>query len=107
MNDIGLWVGVSLPLFVASTNRLKGQSQDIALWIYFWGMGAVWAVKLWQLYQAYLSVQQMDMEPYGMGHQSEIIHVLWVSAVAMAIMMAVPPILYVRNRRKANQQRDG
>ena len=100
MVNLGTWVVLSLPPYFALTSRLKGRSQNIAVWVYLWGIGGLWAVQLWQLYQAHLAVQHMDLEPYAVRHQSETVHVLWISAVAMAFIMALPPFWYLRDKHK-------
>ena len=100
MDNWGLWIGVSAPIYFAFTNRLKGQSQNIALWIYFWSIGALWSVTIWHSYHLYLSYQRMDMGPRGAELASQHLHLLWLSAGLVPLFMALPPIWYLRDKRK-------
>lgn len=102
--DLGTWAVLSVPVFFALTNRLKGQPQNIALWAYFWGLGIVWVGFILHSYHLYLSMQGADLDPRGVELQSQHLHLLWLSVVLDVIFMALPPFWYWRDKRKMQTQ---
>ena len=101
MENWGLWVIGTMPFYFAFTNRLKGQSQNIALWIYFWSLGAFWSAYLWHSYHLYLSYQQMDLDSLGVELANQHLHMLFLSVGILACFIALPPIWYLRDKRKS------
>jgi len=107
MDNWGLWAVLSLPLFFAMTNRLRGLSKDIAVWAYLWAIGGLWGVSIWRNYHRYVAFQRMDLGPRGPELLSQNLHVLWASVILMAFLMALPVFWYVRDRRKLRLQSAG
>ncbi len=104
MDNIGTWAVLSLLIFFALTSRLKGQSQNIPLWVYFWTLGTVWSGFMLHSYHFYLSTQVADIGPHGVELQSQHLHLLWLSVLLDSIFMALPPIWYLRDKRKIRVQ---
>ena len=104
MDNFGTWAILSVPIFFAFTSRLKGQPQNIALWVYFWGFGIAWAGFILHSYHLYLFMQTADIGPHGVELQSQHLHMLWYSVILDIIFMALPPFWYLRDKRKMQTQ---
>jgi hypothetical protein len=102
--DLGTWAVLSVPVFFALTSRLKGQPQNVALWVYFWGIGIIWAGHILHSYHLYLSMQAAALDSRGVELQSQLLHVLWYSVVLDIIFMALPPLWNLYDKRKMRTQ---
>jgi hypothetical protein len=105
MDNLGTWALWSLPLYFAFTSYLKGRSQIISLWVYLWSLGALWSLIFWHGYHLYLSAQRMNLGNPETLPQYILTH--WIEVGLMSFLMALPPVLYLRDRRKLYAQSAG
>jgi len=102
MDNLGTWAILSVPLFIATTSRLKGRSQIISLWVYLWSLGAIWSLIFWQGYHLYSLAQRMNSGNPETPPQYILTHRIGVGL--MFFLMALPPAWYLRDRRKIHAQ---
>ena len=98
------WVGWSLPFFVVVISCLKGQTQNVAAWVYLWCLGGVYLFIRWQSYHLYLAGQQLEL---GFNRPSALSDYLlrdWPGGVLVAFVMALPIIWYWYDKRKMRKQ---
>lgn len=98
--DLGNWVGWSLPFFAVLISRLKGQPQNVALWVYLWGLDGVLLFLKWQGYHLYLAGQKLELGFTRPNSLSEYLLKEWFDEVMIFAFMALPPLWYLYDKRK-------
>ena len=100
MSNLGTWTILRLPVFVAVMGCLKGQKQNIALWVYLWTLCGLWGITFWHGYSLALEMQRVSFMPSVPETPVHYLLANWLDIAEMALLMALPPILYFYNRRK-------
>ena len=100
MGNLGTWIIWSLPFYIVLTSRLKGQKQNLALWVYLWTLSAFWGYFLWHGYQLETLIKQQGLDARGTELQAQYDHVQWLSIFGVIFVMALPPFKYFHDRRK-------